>query len=134
MIVKYCVRCHKRLKIGEQCTCTAKRLSKEYKSDDFYRSPDWLTVRAECIRLCCGLDLYSLFIDHAIEYGYTVHHIVPIEKDKSLMLSQSNLIYLTESNHRKIHSLYDAGKFDETAQMLRKFKNAFVGGGLKNFF
>ena len=134
MISKYCERCHKRLNIGGQCSCTVRQRFKEYRSDDFYRSSDWLTVRAECIRLCCGLDIYSLLVNHTIEYGNTVHHIVPVEKDKRLVLAQDNLIYLTESNHRKIHSLYDSGKYVETVDMLRNLKKEFCRGYIDKLF
>lgn len=92
MLSKFCDRCHKRLNIGEQCKCTLSKYQKD--TEDFYRTSSWLKVRDHCIELCCGLDLYSLFVYKTIEYGRTVHHIVPLKKDESLALEQSNLIYL----------------------------------------
>ena len=96
------------------------------KSDDFYYTPEWHRARTECIRLCCGLDLYSLYVNGAIEYGYTVHHIEPINKRPDLRLTQSNLIYLTESNHKLIHSMYEKGIYQEVAELLRCLKERFV--------
>ena len=125
MIAKYCDRCHKRLKIGEKCECAYRTSHKVCKEDDFYYTSDWHKARADCIRLCCGLDLYSLS-QGKIEYGYTVHHIVPVDKDPALRLVQSNLIYLTESNHRSIHSAYERGNYQEMSAFLRKLKADFV--------
>lgn len=73
-----------------------------------------------------------------IEYGFTVHHIVPLINDYSKRLQQSNLIYLTESHHRLIHRLYDA-EYQETVEALKTFSElarealATPGGMLKTF-
>ena len=135
ILCKYCTRCHKQLKIGEKCSCTYKTDHKVCMSDDFYNSKDWRKVREECIRLCCGLDLYSLS-KGLIEYGYTVHHIEPVDLAPNLKLSQSNLIYLTESNHKLIHSMYASGQYHETIIFLKDLKRMFVerGVGRKLFF
>lgn len=126
MLSKFCDRCHKRLNIGEQCKCTLSKYQKD--TEDFYRTSSWLKVRDHCIELCCGLDLYSLFVYKTIEYGRTVHHIVPLKKDESLALEQSNLIYLTDSNHALIHSMYKSGQYKQTIELLRKIKAQFVEG------
>ena len=130
MLIKYCDHCHKRLNVGETCCCTLKQKNKEYFSDDFYRSAIWNKAREICIEQCCGLDLYSLYINHSIEYGFTVHHIIPLDDEPKLKLAQSNLIYLTESDHRLIHSMYDNGKYDETVSLLRRIKKDFITGGM----
>lgn len=127
LLVKYCDKCHKALKIGEKCDCTYKIKHKVCKDDDFYFSADWHRARTECIRLCCGLDLYSLS-QGLIEYGYTVHHIEPVNKRPDLKLTQSNLIYLTESNHKLIHSAYEKGEYKEMTELLRKLKADFIRG------
>ncbi len=96
--------------------------------DDFYQSVQWRQIREQCIELCCGLDLYSLYKGR-IEYGYTVHHIRPAHFAPQLRLVQSNLIYLTESNHKLIHSLYEHGQYEKTAALLLKLKENFIKGG-----
>lgn len=53
------------------------------------------------------MDIYSYYILQRIEYGHTVHHIVPIKEDWSKRLDVNNLIYLTESNHQAIHQLLE---------------------------
>lgn len=97
-------------------------------TDDFYKTGDWIKARAKCIQDCCGLDLYSLYVHGVIEYGFTVHHIEPINITPELRLTQSNLIYLTESNHQIVHSLYDSGKYVETIALLYSLKERFARG------
>lgn len=132
MLSKYCDKCHKRLKIGEKCTCTYKTDHKICSDDDFYNTSDWHKAREQCKMLCCGLDLYSLS-QGRIEYGFTVHHIEPINLKPDLRLVQSNLIYLTESNHRIIHGLYDSGQYEKTVILLQNIKERFIRGCIENF-
>lgn len=129
MIIKRCDYCGRNIPIGKQCVClhNGKSTSEnKYTKDDkkFYKSSDWLKARDKCIQRCCGIDLYSYFVLHRIEYGQTVHHIVPLLDNYSLRLSQDNLIYLTESNHRTIHKLYES-EYLETVKSLRKILHDF---------
>ena len=134
MLVKYCDRCHRKLNIGEKCpVCFRKRNSERNKDKvtaDFYKSSEWLKARKICIEQCCGLDLYSLYHNDIIEYGQTVHHIEPVEVAPQSRLIQSNLIYLTESNHQIIHNLYKNGKYDETVAFLKSIKEKFMQGAM----
>ena len=129
MIIKRCDYCGRNIPIDKQCGClhNGKSTSEnKYTKDDkkFYKSSDWLKARDKCIQRCCGIDLYSYFVLHRIEYGQTVHHIVPLLDNYSLRLSQDNLIYLTESNHRTIHKLYES-EYLETVKSLRKILHDF---------
>ncbi len=130
MLMKHCDRCHRQLHIGEKCPDCFRARNKSYTNaaDNFYRSPEWLKVREQCIRLCCGLDLYSLYVNDTIEYGFTVHHIEPVEVSPQLRLEQSNLIYLSERSHQTIHALYKQGKYKETVIFLKNIKEKFVQG------
>lgn len=128
MISKICNRCRKQLSIGQKCNCTKKAKNSTYRSDDFYRSALWEQVRDQCINDCCGLDLYALFIQHRIEVGRTVHHIMPLEDFPELRFERTNLIYLSDANHRMIHSLYSDGELQETAMLLRSIKARFLCG------
>ena len=135
MLIKYCDRCRRQLRIGEKCPYCFKARNKSYAKDDFYQSSEWLKARKLCIELCCGLDLYSLYHNDTIEYGYTVHHIEPVEVSPQLRLEQSNLIYLSESSHQVVHNLYKNGKYSETVKFLKSIKEKFIQGGcMKNFF
>lgn len=132
MISKRCNRCGKRVQIGKSCTCMHKNKYKttaadKYSVDDkkFYLSSEWQKARSKCISSCYGLDLYSYYVLHKIEYGQTVHHIVPLLDDYSQRLSQENLIYLTESNHRLIHALYQS-EYNNTCKLLKSIVASFL--------
>lgn len=113
-IQKQCSRCGKKITVGSVCQCTQKR----YKEDDknkidtqerkFYSSTGWKKIRKRAIDRFNGLDIYSLYTRNIIETGQTVHHIQGINKHWDKRLDVDNLIYLTESNHRKIHELTEA--------------------------
>ncbi|MBS5794935.1 MAG: HNH endonuclease [Clostridiales bacterium] len=65
------------------------------------------------------LDIYSYYVLGRVEKGEVVHHIVALDEDFSKRLSLSNLIYLTEKNHRNIHNLMKKGpKEKEDVQQL----------------
>ena len=51
------------------------------------------------------LDIYDLYINDVISYGRTMHHIVPLKDDWNKRLEDTNLIYLTDSNHQALHDL-----------------------------
>lgn len=142
MISKRCGRCGKRIPIGAKCNCYSAERHKPAATDkydvdikQFYSTEDWSKARSICIANCFGLDLYSLFVLEKIEYGFTVHHITPLIDDYSQRIAQYNLIYLTESNHRLIHSLYETN-YGETSELLRsllqKFSNFLASGVCKN--
>lgn len=143
MISKICPRCGKKVPTGTACGCCKRdRVNPlgDYNADvkAFYLSKEWEKARNKCISACFGLDLISVFCEQKIEYGFTVHHIVPLINDYRLRLQQSNLIYLTEAHHRAIHRLYEA-EYQETVEALKTFSKlarealAAPGGMLKTF-
>ncbi|WP_296691654.1 hypothetical protein [Ruminococcus sp.] len=142
-ILKICPRCGAKISTGKACGCYKRdrvnplsSYSKDVKA--FYLTNEWEKARNKCIFACFGLDLISLFIEQKIEYGFTVHHIVPLINDYRLRLQQSNLIYLTEAHHRAVHRLYEA-EYQETVEALKTFSElarealATPGGMLKTF-
>jgi hypothetical protein len=143
MLSKLCPNCGKKIGIGKVCGCrkndrvgTLSKYSAEIKR--FYTTNEWEKARNICISKCFGLDLISLFLEKKIEYGFTVHHIVPLINDYSKRLLQSNLIYLTESHHRLVHMLYDAD-YQTTVEALKNFSDtarealAYPGGISETF-
>jgi len=125
MLSKVCSRCGKRISLASGCTCMKKLKRKacnhhKYNEDvkRFYSTKEWSDARERCIAECCGIDLYSFFVLNRIEYGEVVHHIVPIVDDYSKRTSYDNLIFLTERNHKLIHSLYE-NSYSETVNMLK---------------
>lgn len=68
----------------------------------FYKSAAWEKKRASILKrdgyLCKECKRYGRFVQ-----AQTVHHIVHIEDDPSLALTNSNLVSLCNSCHNKAH-------------------------------
>lgn len=125
-IYKRCSKCNKRILHSEQCKCNSKRY-REYKTTDlnkFYFTKEWKQVKKTTKEFYYGLDIYSLYTYGIIEYGYTVHHIEPLENAYEKRLCQDNLIYLTESNHRIIHKLLEV-EYHKTVKLLKDMRKRF---------
>lgn len=123
-ILKMCNRCNKVLAYSKVCECYARYQQYDVDRQDkhsFYKTKEWNAIRKKVIYLCNSIDIYSYYNDNKIEYGRTVHHIVPITEDWSKRLDIDNLIYLTESNHRKIHERMNQRK-EEVEKELRELK------------
>lgn len=94
-----------------KCTCISKRYVEQHKAvadskeNQFYFTKEWKVARQVAIDICFGLDIYSYYIENIIEYGETVHHIIPLKDGWNKRIDIKNLIFLTESNHQKIHAL-----------------------------
>ena len=122
-IYKRCSYCRKRIRSGTVCDCI-KRRHKEYDQakdktiKGFYSSCSWQTVRKQAINRYSQLDIISYFEEQRIEYGETVHHIVPIKEDWSKRYETDNLIYLTEQHHQQVHEAMRAGKTEAVQQYL----------------
>lgn len=119
-VYKRCSRCGKRILEGSRCECTQQRY-KEYdktrnkKHKEFYGSGEWQTV-ANLMRLKYqGFDVYELCINNLRIIGQTVHHVVPLEDNWEMRFQENNLILLSESNHRKFHSLMNRSETDKQA-------------------
>lgn len=110
-IYKRCSRCNKRILEGTKCDCYKERHKeyKKYRTDVkeqiFYSSDGWEIIKEKVKDKFKKIDIYSYYIYGVIEYGQTVHHIESIKENWERRLDISNLIYLTESNHQKIHKL-----------------------------
>ena len=115
-IYKRCSRCGKRMPAGAICGCQKRRYQEEdkYTKDDkyklFYKSRSWNRARDIAIDFYGGLDIYSLYVLGRMEYGQTVHHIIPLKECWERRTDVSNLIYLTESNHQIIHNIMIQGE------------------------
>lgn len=121
-IYKRCSRCRKRIAAGSQCSCMQSRYQRENRETDketsFYKTGAWLKAREATIAGSYGIDIYSYYILGILEYGETVHHIEPIRENWKRRLDLSNLIYLTEINHQRIHAQMNQG--EEKKQQIEK--------------
>lgn len=110
-----------------------RKLDKEQKKyQDFYSSNEWKRLR-DLIRLSCyGIDIVELYRTGRIVQGERVHHIIELEEDWNSRFDICNLIYLTEKNHRIIHSQYDKGKREKKQMqnilfsLLEKFNQEYL--------
>lgn len=117
MIYKRCSRCGKRLKASEKCSCLKNR-HKEYnyyrkdnKEQRFYTNEkEWIPFKIKMVDHYKGFDIYEYYVNHKIVYGYTLHHVDELKDNWSRRVDPFNVIYLTESNHQKIHKVYREGK------------------------
>lgn len=133
MIYKRCSRCGKRIPSGSTCDCKQKRHQKlkDEKSESFYNTSTWKKLRNQAKKYYFGLDFYAFYVHGRIELGRTAHHIVPVDVDEDLKAEFENLIYVSESSHREIHSLLE-NDYDATVEFVKqiraRFENDFYGG------
>lgn len=131
MICKRCSRCGKRIQTGTICECQKNRHKeyKRYRTDDkeqsFYSSKEWKILKDKVKDRFNGIDIYSYYVLGKIEYGQTTHHIETLKDNWDKRLDIENLIYLTESNHQKIHAAMKANK-KEIMDMLYKLIERFI--------
>lgn len=136
MIYKRCSRCGKRIPEGTSCETCRRQRHREYnqsradsKRAAFYFSEQWKIVRKLAAERFLYLDIYSLFVYKKIEYGETVHHIVPPEDDWSLRSDKYNLIYLTESNHQTLHNRMKKGEKPIIIRKLQSLVRRWIDQG-----
>ena len=78
-----------------------------------------------------GMDIVEYYSTGRVIAGERVHHIVELNEDWNSRLDVSNLIYLTEQNHRKIHAIYESSiknkkiMQDKLFKMIDKFYKDF---------
>lgn len=125
-LMKQCARCGKLIPQGTSCTCgdVRHREYTKYRRDEnahaFYSSAWWKRVRDAVKSRACGCDELIRHENKRIEPGEIVHHIVPLEEDRSLAMVPGNLIMVTRSTHRQIHEAYEHGDKAEMQQRLYK--------------
>ena len=109
MIYKRCPLCHRRIPTGTNCGCYEQRRKAHGalpEINSFYNTELWRICKEKAKRKTFGLDPISLLCECRLEYGQTVHHILPLEECPERKADISNLIYITESHHRAIHEAY----------------------------
>ncbi|NFO65444.1 hypothetical protein FDC27_00385 [Clostridium botulinum] len=101
------------------------------KYQDFYSSSDWKRIRKACTTECYGIDILELYRTGRVVQGERVHHIICLSDDWNSRFDICNLIYLTEKNHRIVHSHYDKEKKEKEKMqkillgLLEKFNKEF---------
>lgn len=127
MLKTVCIKCNRKLKQGERCSCNSNR-HREYdrfirdeKSKQFYHSKEWGKLTTLCKSKCNGLDIYELYENNKIVKGELSHHIVPVEDDAGKKFDIDNLIYVSQKTHNFIHSIYARSKEEKKALQTKLF-------------
>lgn len=84
-------------------------------------SKEWRIARELIISAFDGIDIYAYYINHEIEQGNRVHHIIELEEDWEKRLDLTNLIPLSQKNHGIVTALYNesAATKQQTQRLLR---------------
>lgn len=77
---------------------------------EFYNTGQWERVRQVVIADCYNIDILEYYKTGKVIQGERVHHIKDLNEDWNCRLDLSNLIYLTEQNHRRVHIEYLKGE------------------------
>ncbi|WP_017416777.1 hypothetical protein [Clostridium tunisiense] len=105
---KYCSKHQAIHAEAEKARHTEYRLKRpDKKEQDFYNTLEWKRIRDVARAMQNGVDVFSYYILDKVEEAETYHHIIEIKEDWTRRLDIDNLIGLTESNHRRIHKLYN---------------------------
>lgn len=124
MLLRQCNICGKVHRQGEPCHYSKNRqkvYDREHRNKErsgFYHSKEWKAIQAMVKAACHGLDMYEYIYEHRITKGRLVHHIVPLEEDSTRALDLTNLIYVSDKTHKKIHDEYKKG--DENKIKIQK--------------
>ena len=132
MIVKYCEYCRKVQPYNHKCKLKPKQTT-AINHNDFYYSSAWVKKRQAIKARFYGIDVYDFVVNDVITYGTTVHHIVPLADNERLKLTDSNLILLSDGNHKLIHRMLDQN-YISTIRLMRDVLQQWqmfcgVGGG-----
>ena len=124
MLMRECPVCGKTHRQGERCPYAGAR-QQEYDANHrskesilFYHSNQWKRMQALVKMACHGLDMYAFYVEHRLVKGRIAHHIIPISQEPGRALDMGNLIYVSDSSHKKIHDAY--AKSDDDKKIMQK--------------
>ncbi|MCG8541234.1 MAG: hypothetical protein MJA82_15060 [Clostridia bacterium] len=109
--MKYCMKC---LLVIEQQRKERHKYYDKTRQDDkywkFYKTKEWIKLRAYVLAYYDQLDLYEYYVNNRIVEANTSHHIIEIKDNWRLRLEFSNQFPCSESTHNRIHKLYEKDK------------------------
>ncbi|RMC95197.1 HNH endonuclease [Clostridium autoethanogenum] len=120
--LKRCEECEKKYKVdkAEKNRIYDKnvRQLRDAKYTTFYHSKEWIKTVDIVKSECKGLDIYSYYILHKIEYGDICHHIRPLKIDGwDDRCNVNRIVYLTHSNHALVHGMLN-DNYEGTVYMM----------------
>lgn len=130
--MQMCDECSQKVK-SEKTDSNGQYNKTRYNDDNkqytkFYKTKEWRMVAYTVKVHYKGLDIYGYYMLCTIEYGYIVHHIIPLRDCWDKRYDISNLIYLSNSNHNTIHCMMDKdyqGTIDMLLRLINRYNNEF---------
>lgn len=133
MLKRICTICGRTVEAGKPCGCMAAS-RKEYdtahrnkESAAFYHSKQWKAVQQLVAARAHYADELISFEEGRIVPGRIAHHIQPIADRPELSLSLSNIIYVSDATHKRIHDAYSKGA-KERREMQERLARVRSGG------
>lgn len=126
---KHCPACNKRVEREKKeqwqyYDKNVRRSEDNLKYTEFYHSKEWITTTELIKQKYKYLDIYDYYINNQISYGRICHHILPIKTTEgwNQRLNINGIIYLSDSNHEKIHIMMEKD-FEGTVKVMYDLVN-----------
>lgn len=92
-----------------KCPVVAKdryKVNKDRVDNKIYQTKEWRKLREDMREDAKYMCLVSFYCIGNVVVSNTVHHIIEVLQDNTLVYDKDNLIALSEDIHREIHRLY----------------------------
>lgn len=113
-----------------KCPYSKRKFDRDRVDNKAYESKGYRKARIKVLKAFDNNCLWSLFVDGKIRKTNITHHIVEILEDESKSSDISNLIPLTEANHKLVHKLYLIDK-PRIQELLRKMIFDYNNGDIE---
>ena len=113
-----------------KCPHSKRKLDRTRADNKVYESKQYRKARKNVLAIFDNNCLWSLFVDGKIRKTNVTHHIIEILEDESKSADTSNLIPLTEANHKLVHRLYLIDK-TRIQELLRKMILDYNNGDIE---
>lgn len=131
MLTRICQNCGRVIPQGTRCPCRNDyNQTRKKQQTDFYWSARWHKLAEACRARALYRDEYLAYYEHRAVPGRIAHHIYPADERPELKASLDNLIFLSDSMHRRVHLAYRAGgkeKENMIKRLLRVRRGASKG-------
>lgn len=131
-LYRKCSICGNKVLANTKCKCEIKRDKHRYieyakhrqdkDAQKVYTSGAWEKTKEVCNTRQSGLCLYSYYILDEIKEIELFHHIIEVKQDISKAYDVENVIGVTDSAHKLIHSTYLKGEREKKLMQELLFK------------
>ena len=111
---RYCNKCKQSVEVNRSDNNryydkTIRQSDDDIKYYNFYHSKVWRQTADEVKRIYKTVDIYEYFVNGVICVGYVCHHIEPIKIKAGWehRLDIDKIIYLSDDNHKLVHSMME---------------------------